>query len=244
MSAFRCEECFPAAIIQRVMTPQQHEQNVIDVSEHTLPPARKEAPSRGSAKLHSARRGQLAEAALAVLCDHGTDKLTADLVAERAGLSRRTFFNYFASTSDALRLGADEIFQWFRDNLENCPPETSLHDQALGMCNEPEEHADGLRRLALLRNASFTDMIARRAVGDSAFEWKMWLAMYLARQLELPVSDLRVTTLTVAWNGAVEAALATWCAETRGDVTPESLASFQQLHRQALRTLAPQLFED
>lgn len=214
----------------------------MDSSEQTSAPGQRQVPPRGSPRLHSLRRGQLAEAALAVLCDHGTDKLTADLVAERAGFSRRTFFNYFASTSEALRVGSDEIFEWFRDNLEDVPPGTSLHDRALGMCNEPEDHALALRRLALLRIAGVTDVTARRAMADSVFEWKAWLVAYLAREMELPVADLRVTTLAVAWNGAVEAALGTWCAETRGEVTQESLERFQLLHRQALKMLAPQLF--
>lgn len=179
-----------------------------------------------------------------MLCDHGTDKLTADLVAERAGFSRRTFFNYFASTSDALRVGSDEIFTWFRENLASYPPESSLRDRALGMCNAPEEHAVALRRLALLRLSGVNDPVARQAIAESTYEWKVWLATYLANTLELSVADLRVTTLTVAWNGAVEAALATWCADTGGDVTPDSLARFQDLHRQALRSLAPQLFEE
>lgn len=228
-----------------MMTPQQHQDgSSADLSEHASPPVRKEASQRGTGKLHSARRGQLAEAALAVLCDHGTDKLTADLIAERAGLSRRTFFNYFASTSEALRLGADEIFHWFRGNLENAAPGTSLRDQAMGMCNEPEDHVDALRRLAMVRLAGVSDPIARAAVGESVYEWKTWLATHLASQLGVPATDLRATTLTVGWNGAVEAALATWCAETGGEVTEDSLTRFKDLHATALRTLAPQLFED
>ena len=40
---------------------------------------------------------ELAVAAYEVIRDHGVDALSADAVAQRAGVSRRTFFNYFAT---------------------------------------------------------------------------------------------------------------------------------------------------
>lgn len=47
-------------------------------------------------------RGALVDAAYQLLQAGGYEGLTVDAVAERAGVSRRTFFNYFASLPDAL----------------------------------------------------------------------------------------------------------------------------------------------
>lgn len=55
-----------------------------------------------------ATRQALEAAALDLALTHGVAGITVDQVAERADVSRRTFFNYFASLSDAL-LGRSKI---------------------------------------------------------------------------------------------------------------------------------------
>ncbi len=47
-------------------------------------------------------RRAIHRAALEIARDHGVGQVTADAVAERAGISTRTFFNYFSSRDDAL----------------------------------------------------------------------------------------------------------------------------------------------
>ena len=63
-------------------------------------------------------RGELSEVALRLLTDRDFDSLTIDQIADAAGISRRTFFRYFASKEDvvfafldqwAIRLGADIV---------------------------------------------------------------------------------------------------------------------------------------
>ena len=55
-----------------------------------------------------ATRQALEEAAVDLALTHGVSGVTVDQVAERADVSRRTFFNYFASLNDAL-LGRSKI---------------------------------------------------------------------------------------------------------------------------------------
>ncbi|RYH03188.1 TetR family transcriptional regulator [Salipiger sp. IMCC34102] len=56
-------------------------------------------------------------ATLDLAVDHGLDAVTVDTIAERAGISRRTFFNYFKNKEEALagprtrQLGT--AFDWF-----------------------------------------------------------------------------------------------------------------------------------
>jgi AcrR family transcriptional regulator len=49
-----------------------------------------------------ARRGAIVDAAQALVLQHGLDAVTVDAIAEAAGISTRTFFNYFDSKDDAV----------------------------------------------------------------------------------------------------------------------------------------------
>ena len=53
----------------------------------------------------AATRQALHEAALRLAIAHGTDRLTVEAVADEAGVSRRTFSNYFANKEEALLHG-------------------------------------------------------------------------------------------------------------------------------------------
>src|SRR5260221_12247507 len=47
-------------------------------------------------------RGELSEVALRLLTDRDFDSRTIDQIADAAGISRRTFFRYFASKEDVV----------------------------------------------------------------------------------------------------------------------------------------------
>nr|BFF17902.1 hypothetical protein GCM10025730_14230 [Promicromonospora thailandica] len=54
-----------------------------------------------------ARRLALIDAAQHLVTEHGLDAVTVEMISARAGVSPRTFFNYFESKDDAV-LGADD----------------------------------------------------------------------------------------------------------------------------------------
>lgn len=49
-----------------------------------------------------ARRGALIDAAQALVAEHGLDAVTVEMISARAGVSPRTFFNYFDTKDDAV----------------------------------------------------------------------------------------------------------------------------------------------
>lgn len=59
-------------------------------------------PARGLSGAREARRRAILEAARSLATEHGADAFTVEQVAERAGVSRRTVFNYVASLDQLL----------------------------------------------------------------------------------------------------------------------------------------------
>lgn len=70
-----------------------------------------------------ATREALVEAALVLSDEVNLDLVTADAVAARAGVSRRTFFNYFASVEDCVASSITSVLQAAIDQFEDAPPD-------------------------------------------------------------------------------------------------------------------------
>jgi len=78
------------------------------------------------------RRRRLIEATIEVLGEVGADRLTMDMVAERADAATRTIYNYFPTRQDLLSAVQAELLQAFRDTLQLEIPETGEPAERLG----------------------------------------------------------------------------------------------------------------
>lgn len=134
-------------------------------------------------------RGRLERAALDLYTERGFDQTTVAEIAERAGLTERTFFRYFADKREVLFSGQDALLQLFVDSIVDAPASLSAID-AVGAALEAagpvfeERHQHARRRQAvinsntslqereLIKLASIATAIAgglgRRGVGDTA----------------------------------------------------------------------------
>lgn len=74
----------------------------------------------------TATRDALVEAALALSDELSLDLVTADAVAERAGVSRRTFFNYFPSVEDCVASSITDVLQAAIDKFEDAPADQPI----------------------------------------------------------------------------------------------------------------------
>lgn len=81
-------------------------------------------------------RGRLAFAAMELYLDRGFEQTTVAEIAERAGLTERTFFRHFADKKEVIFAGQDEFKAMFVDIIGSAPAATSPLDAvALGLHN-------------------------------------------------------------------------------------------------------------
>jgi AcrR family transcriptional regulator len=70
-------------------------------------------------------RGRLEQAAFALYGERGFEDTTVAEIAERAGLTERTFFRHFADKRDVLFGGAAALQDLFVDTVRDAPPNAS-----------------------------------------------------------------------------------------------------------------------
>jgi AcrR family transcriptional regulator len=71
-------------------------------------------------------RDAIWEAATDLFADKGFDETTIDDIAQRAGVSRRSFFRYFSSKSDLMAQGISSYGADLADAIDACPRAHSL----------------------------------------------------------------------------------------------------------------------
>ena len=95
---------------------------------------------------------RLQQAAMALFVERGYGAVTVSDIAERAGLTKRSFFNHFADKREVLFADGDEFIATITDHLAQLDPATSALDAALAALTYGGEslavYADGaaLRR--------------------------------------------------------------------------------------------------
>jgi AcrR family transcriptional regulator len=65
------------------------------------------------------------DAATDLFAEKGYDETTVDDIAQKAGVSRRSFFRYFSSKSDLMAHGVLGYGTYLKEAIEACPPEYS-----------------------------------------------------------------------------------------------------------------------
>ena len=122
------------------------------------------------------------QAAYAIVRDAGFEGLTAEAVADRAGVSRRTFFNYFPSVESVLTASVTEFFASVGDRLEARPVDEDVLDSALAVVTDPAD-GDLLERIGVLAAAGEASPHARGLILVELHTWLDWLEGWLRRRL-------------------------------------------------------------
>ena len=193
-------------------------------------------------------RSALVQAAYAIVRDDGFDGLTAEAVADRAGVSRRTFFNYFPSVESVLTASVTEFFASVGERLEARPVDEDVLDSALAVVTDPGD-GDLLERMGVLAAAGEASPHARGLILVELHTWLDWLEGWLRRRLapdgsltagaEPLATELYVATLASSLVAAAEAAFRVWLRDgaataRTGDTASDDPASLRDCFTAAI----------
>ena len=165
-------------------------------------------------RARDAVRAEIAETAFQLFTERGFDQTTVDDIAVAAGLSRRSFFRYFASKEDAvlgmLNAVGDAIAAELAARPADEPPWTSLR-RALDVL-VTTYLGDPKVALARFRLIHHTPAL-RATLLDKQDRWQRSLAQVLAARLGAdPAHDLRPQLLAATALAALDVASRRWLA--------------------------------
>ena len=171
-------------------------------------------------------------AALELFGEIGYEQTTVAAIAERAGLTARTFFRYFADKREVLFNGSERLQQTMIDALAQAPAEASAIDAVAEAVMQAGEFFDDERRpFARLRSvviAANTELRERELIKLST------LSAALAQALrERGVGEPDASLAAEAGIVVFRVAFAQWVAESErrdyGKIVRESLARLKML---------------
>jgi AcrR family transcriptional regulator len=152
----------------------------------------------------AATRQSLHEAALRLAMAHGLDGVTVEDIADEAGVSRRTFSNYFANKEDAI-LHADRertgrLLALVSERPAGESPWQALRNAAAGMFpGRPVRDPEWVEQLRLLRR--HPSLLARQASDQIALEREV-AAVLVQRGADEELARLMAATLLAAFRTA------------------------------------------
>lgn len=171
---------------------------------------RTDAPGASVARDRRRRhtRDAIVQAALDLAVEETSGRLTAERIAERAGVSRRTFFNYFPTVESALFDPVQQLLRVAVGRLEQIPPGVPLLDSLTRAMTAAAEE-EPLDRLGICAHVGARLPQLR---GSDLEQWDMADALLSeAFEQRYPVLDPFLTRcLTGAVIGACRAAVQEW----------------------------------
>lgn len=157
-------------------------------------------------------RAALQDAALQLAAVHGVDKVSIEAIADAAGVSPRTFFNYFSSKEDAILGGAPSdpspLADYLRARPDGEAPLDALRSALKGSVEHLQDDPDRwvLRRQLVQRHPELAVRYAARLA-----RVEQDLVVEIARRVDLdPDRDLYPGTVVGAAMAAVRVAMTVW----------------------------------
>ncbi|MBP3042691.1 TetR/AcrR family transcriptional regulator [Arthrobacter jiangjiafuii] len=189
-------------------------------------------PSRRELNKSATRLG-IARATLELVRSNGPGNFTADDVAARAEVSRRTFFNYFPSIEAALTVAMEEFLDGVLGHFESRPAGEPIVESMLQALSQPAD-PDRLAVMAELYG------LAESTPEMMRFHLEAWdraerqiVGSIMARTGE-PADSLYVTSLVGSVLSCGRSALAEWLRRTGGTINPETLQQLEELFAEVI----------
>ncbi|ASN19520.1 TetR family transcriptional regulator [Arthrobacter sp. YN] len=189
-------------------------------------PSEPSAPSRRELN-KAATRSSIASAALGLLRSKGSGNFTVEDIAASAGVSRRTFFNYFPSLEAALASVADGFMDHALEQFRLRPADESILESAqaaLMALADPMSVAPMAELFSLTQD---NRQLARSEL--EAWEHCTEQIIDAARsRLGAGISELYLHALAGSVISCGKAAMTVWFADRGPDLSAESLAVLRQ----------------
>ncbi len=168
-------------------------------------------PSTLRSRTREAVRLQVAEVAWELFSARGFDAVTVDDVVAAAGISRASFFRYFAGKEDAVLFAVDAIGAQIAQALAARPAGedawTALQRAVDGL--EALYRRDPAGALARMRLVDETPSLLASQL-EKQVRWHRMIAEVLAPRLGLTTDDVRVEVIVGAALSALDAARRRW----------------------------------
>jgi AcrR family transcriptional regulator len=174
-------------------------------------------------------RERLERAALALFAEHGYDATTVAEIADRAGLTKSTFFRHFADKREVLFGGQELLIDLFRDTILAAPPSATTADclaaalESVAVAFTPDRHDLAPQRRAVI--AANSELQERELLKRARLASAMAEALR-ARGLDDVAASLAAQVGVLAFSTAY----ARWAA-------PGNRQSFTEIAHAALRDL-------
>ncbi|MGW5646285.1 TetR family transcriptional regulator [Saccharopolyspora sp. NPDC003752] len=179
---------------------------------------------------------EIARIAAALFAERGSDGTTAEVIAERAGVSLRTFYRYFRTKQDSVApLLAFGARRW-QDLLAATPRDIPLPDAL----ERAAERALAVRDEEDVESFGWTRGLLRAAAGDPALlavwarvnqESEQQLVPLLAERAS---DDLQIRLLAAAATAAIRVAVEAWAVS---DAPADGAGSAAELAVRCMREL-------
>jgi AcrR family transcriptional regulator len=197
-----------------------------------------QASDSGGARASRIRRTRedIVSAALDLAAEQPDTRLTAEHIAERAGVSRRTFFNYFPSVEAAFFAPVQQLLVVAVEHLDRVPKGTALAD-ALTQAMTGAAEDEPLDRLGLCAHLGSRMPQFR---GSELEQWDAADALLTeAFQRRYPhLESLTARCLTGAVIGVSRAAIHEWDSRTGGRPTARTATLLHDLIADSLLHIA------
>ena len=177
----------------------------------------------------AATRESIVAATLSLARERGLGAFTVEDIAESAGVSRRTFFNYFTSPEEAVAAPTFGFLDRALERLRDRPADEPLLDSALTVI-------DGLADNDLIAPMAESFLVAHGHDPVARFQLQAFeecrekiVAAIRGRDGAESLDGLYVQALAACVISCGKSALEVWMAECGGDLAPSSLARLREL---------------
>jgi AcrR family transcriptional regulator len=161
-------------------------------------------------------RWQVGDAALELFSSQGFEATTVEEIAARAGISRSSFFRYFASKEDVIVLQLEESGAALRKALlarpDDEPPWTAVSNACLDVVERTAGETSALQRGLRVARVPARSPSVRARVRDEMVGWRDLLIPELQRRLQTTDEpyDPRAAALAAAAVACIDVACELW----------------------------------